>query len=253
VIRSDTRPPAALGPLLDVAREGPTADEMARLAASLGPVLDAPPRARFGRGHKGALGALAIAAVGAALFATRPEDRPAPRPPAPPPIASVPEPEATPVAIAMPSAEAPVETGPALRPAPRLRRAVARPVPTPEPIAAPPPPVVTEPALAAAAPVVETPPPPAAPSDPAESLSEIALLRRAANLVSADPIHALVFVRVHEERFRGGVLAQEREVIAIDALARLGRTDAAHSRAARFAARWPGSAQRRRVEAILAR
>jgi hypothetical protein len=44
------------------------------------------------------------------------------------------------------------------------------------------------------------------------------------------------------------VLAQEREVIAIEALKRLGRSDEAARRAADFARRYPGSAYRKKLD-----
>jgi hypothetical protein len=46
-------------------------------------------------------------------------------------------------------------------------------------------------------------------------------------------------------------MAQEREVIAIDALMRLGRADGAKARAGRFHAAWPDSAHGRRVDALV--
>jgi hypothetical protein len=42
-------------------------------------------------------------------------------------------------------------------------------------------------------------------------------------------------------------LAQEREVIAIEALSKLGRADDARSRAGRFEQQYPNSAHRRKV------
>jgi len=55
----------------------------------------------------------------------------------------------------------------------------------------------------------------------------------------------------HRRRFGDGTLAQEREVLAIDALTRLGRETNAGDRAARFHSRWPRSAHRRRIDVIL--
>jgi hypothetical protein len=47
------------------------------------------------------------------------------------------------------------------------------------------------------------------------------------------------------------MLAQEREVIAIDALVRLGRRGEADARARRFVGAYPGSPDVQRVETIL--
>jgi hypothetical protein len=46
------------------------------------------------------------------------------------------------------------------------------------------------------------------------------------------------------------VLAQERDVLAIQALIALGRTDEARARRERFLAAYPGSAHKRRLDAL---
>lgn len=101
----------------------------------------------------------------------------------------------------------------------------------------------------------DEPPTPAveAPSLEVDPAAELALIRQAQDALRTSPSRALALAETHERRFGDGALGQEREVVAIDALARLGRTDAARARAARFSARWPTSAHRRRVEVILAR
>ena len=91
-------------------------------------------------------------------------------------------------------------------------------------------------------------PPPAA--DPA---AELGLIREAQRALRSDPSRALALAREHRARFPDGALAQEREVLAIDALARSGRTDEARRRAAAFRRRWPRSAHRRRIDVILER
>jgi hypothetical protein len=53
---------------------------------------------------------------------------------------------------------------------------------------------------------------------------------------------ALAATSEHERRFPDGILAQEREAMAVRALAMLGRMDEARARADRFHARFPGSA-----------
>ncbi|MDF2697032.1 MAG: hypothetical protein K0S65_5415 [Labilithrix sp.] len=84
-----------------------------------------------------------------------------------------------------------------------------------------------------------------------EETSEGALLHRAHAANAADPRQALALTAEHSRRFPNGMLAHEREVIAIEALARLGRADEARARAATFFATYPGSAYRRRVDDAL--
>jgi hypothetical protein len=81
--------------------------------------------------------------------------------------------------------------------------------------------------------------------------TELTLVDRAQEELSRDPESALAHAREHEQRFPMGMLAQEREVIAIDALLRLGRRREAESRALRFHAQYPQSAHGRRVDVLL--
>ena len=75
------------------------------------------------------------------------------------------------------------------------------------------------------------------------------LLFRAQQLLASDPAGALTLAERHGRLFPAGVLAQEREVIAIEALRALQRKDEAEARARRFRARYPKSAHLPRVEA----
>jgi hypothetical protein len=81
--------------------------------------------------------------------------------------------------------------------------------------------------------------------------SEGELLRRAYAASTTDPRRALALTAEHARRFPSGMLAEEREVITIEALARLGRADAARARAATFFAAHPGSAYRPRIDDAL--
>lgn len=81
---------------------------------------------------------------------------------------------------------------------------------------------------------------------PAESEAE--LLERARAALASTPARALALTEQVRTRFPAGVLAQEREVIAIEALKRLGRSDEAARRAADFARRYPGSAYRKKLD-----
>ncbi|AKV02442.1 hypothetical protein AKJ09_09105 [Labilithrix luteola] len=86
---------------------------------------------------------------------------------------------------------------------------------------------------------------------PTEELSEGALLQRAHAAMATDPNRSLALTAEHARRFPAAVLAQEREVIAVEALSRLGRKNDARERAAAFFAKYPGSAYRTRVDDAL--
>jgi len=82
---------------------------------------------------------------------------------------------------------------------------------------------------------------------------ELALIARAQRSLASDPAAALALVEDNRRLLAQSSFAQEAEVIAVAALARLGRTDEAAARAARFVARFPDSvhaARMRRVAAI---
>jgi hypothetical protein len=63
---------------------------------------------------------------------------------------------------------------------------------------------------------------------------EAQLLERARSLLGESPERALMLTREHQERFSAGQLRAERELIAIDALLRLGRVEEAKQRARPF-------------------
>jgi hypothetical protein len=109
---------------------------------------------------------------------------------------------------------------------------------------APEPPVTVEPRTG---PSPRATAPEAAPSPDAE----VRLLERAQDAVRSRPAEALSLAEEHARRFPRGMLVQERELIAIEALMELGRRDEAKARAERFKARFPGSSHARRIDAIL--
>lgn len=82
-------------------------------------------------------------------------------------------------------------------------------------------------------------------------LNEAPLLERARRALARDPARALALTKQHEQSFPNGLLKQEREVIAIDALRRLGKSQQAGDRAGRFEKQFPDSAHRRAVESGL--
>lgn len=86
---------------------------------------------------------------------------------------------------------------------------------------------------------------------PTDFTAELDLLARARRVVAGAPERALQLTAEHARRFPTGVLAQEREVLAIDALSRLGQPDLAAMRARRFMEKYPDSAHRVRLEAAL--
>jgi hypothetical protein len=86
-----------------------------------------------------------------------------------------------------------------------------------------------------------------------DAVGELELLMRARRVVKANPARALDLADEHASQFPDGAFGQEREVIAIDALARLGRIDAAAARADRFRQSHPGSAYIARIDEILRR
>jgi hypothetical protein len=86
---------------------------------------------------------------------------------------------------------------------------------------------------------------------PVDLGAELDLLARARRVVASEPGRALQLTAEHAQRFHDGVLTQEREVLAIDALSRLGHRDLAAARARRFIERYPDSAHRVRLAAAL--
>jgi hypothetical protein len=103
---------------------------------------------------------------------------------------------------------------------------------------------------AGGSPIAQRPPPSAmpAPTDPA---GELALLNRARADARAAPARALTLVAQHQERYVPAAFAEEREVIAVEALLAAGLVEQANLRAARFFAQFPLSAHTRRIRTLL--
>lgn len=100
---------------------------------------------------------------------------------------------------------------------------------------------------------VESLPPREAEAADSGGSSEIELIREAQAALATSPTKALGLARTHASRFPQGRLAQEREVLAIDALIRLGRAGAARNRSDSFRRRWPDSSHIRRVDVLIGR
>jgi hypothetical protein len=86
---------------------------------------------------------------------------------------------------------------------------------------------------------------------PPQQPTEFELLAEAR--ASRDPIVALRICDQHARIYRDGVLAPEREVIAIESLARLGRMENARARADRFLSLHPSSPHAPRIARALSR
>jgi hypothetical protein len=203
--------------------------QVARLSARLAPLLIAPASAPVAQAPSGMSAAakvgfstlaLLIAGGGAWLLSTSQS--------ATPPAPSLPAP-ATPATPATPAAPVREQSAPA-------------PV-TPPPAAVP--------SEAASGAEIGKPEPPAAPTGEKQApaqLSEAELLEQARAALAGDPGRALARANEHRRRFPGGVLVQEREVIAIKALRQLGRNAEADQRAAAFEKAFPGSAFQRKLK-----
>jgi hypothetical protein len=82
---------------------------------------------------------------------------------------------------------------------------------------------------------------------------ELHLLDQARARLPHDPAGALRALEQHAQQFPRAMLGAERELMAIDALQRAGRTAQAEQRAARFEQRFSGTMYRARLRAIMHR
>jgi hypothetical protein len=139
-------------------------------------------------------------------------------------------------------------------PAPALVAAPLPPPPLPLTTTKPP---VASPAVAST-PSVRRPrarhEPPATPA-PAAPLpeAELALLKQAQAALDREPRTALALVEQHAQSYPRGLFAQEREILAIEALLKLRQKPAALARAQAFVQRYPESPHARRVHSLLER
>ncbi len=96
---------------------------------------------------------------------------------------------------------------------------------------------------------------PADPVGPAPSVEpssnalaeEVALIERGRRALRSSPAEALAHANDHRRRFVRGQLAAAAELLAIDALQRLGRREEAVRRARRMAQEWPSTIYRQRL------
>ena len=107
------------------------------------------------------------------------------------------------------------------------------------------PPAIEAPEAPGALVAAHSPPPVAA------SPSEGALLLQARRYLASDPASALALTDDAARRFSDGPLAPEREVLAIEALARMGRAAEARTRLTAFRARYPQSPHLARLDSLV--
>ncbi|MFT3768839.1 MAG: hypothetical protein QM820_25625 [Minicystis sp.] len=112
-------------------------------------------------------------------------------------------------------------------------------------------------ALPAARPVTSVVAPAASSGEPAAApavdplAAEVELLDRARAALATSPAEALTLTEAHASSFPAGKLGMEREMVAIDALRRLGRTSEARARAEAMLARTQGGLYEPRVRKLL--
>jgi hypothetical protein len=94
--------------------------------------------------------------------------------------------------------------------------------------------------------------PPPGSATPTDSLAqEAALLERARASLGSRPAEALALTEAHAAQFPGGKLSMERELVAIDALRRLGRSPEARARGEALLARARGGLYEERIKELL--
>ena len=226
--------------LLDAGRsELPTKDELASLESKLGPILNPPPEGGAGSAPEpgpapaavsGGLSAGVKAAIGAGLLAAGVGAVVVPSFLSESAVSSVPPVVSAPVLS--PASVAPIVTSAQSRRVEvSARPSVGIVRPAPQRSSAPDVARDAKPAL-----------------DP---VAEARLLEEARHALASQPARALALCGEHARTFPGGLLSQEREVITIQALARVGRRAEAETRARRFAQAHPRSAHLRRLVHLL--
>jgi hypothetical protein len=213
----DAGTPHSLRAALSQAKsEGPADPQLHAMLVGLGSIVDRPvappaaPAAGIGVGVKLGVTVFVVALVGGGLvLATRPK-----------PVATVLETAAPAVSLLGESASPPNRSPPTA--------------------AAPSTTIDLDDVAVKAAPSA---PKPAASTGP----SEVALLDQARASLAGNPSRALALTEEHRRRFPKGALSQEREVIAIDALKKLGRSGEAKQRGDTFSAENPDTIHRRTI------
>jgi hypothetical protein len=133
------------------------------------------------------------------------------------------------------------------------RRANPPPPPAPEPpppeAEGPVPDLPEVPDLAAEPPPL---PPPSARDPRMRQLgAEMRFLSRARDLLDQHPAEALSVIEQHRRAYPGGILREEREAFALEALVAVGRSDEAERRYYDFTSRYPHSEFKSRLDRIM--
>ena len=141
------------------------------------------------------------------------------------------------------------------------QRHVDAPLPSPQPSVVMTAPAITAPHVTTAPdnavsvddlPIVKAPPSTHPKLEPkADPNAELTLISRAESTLSSDPAGALALTEEHRAKSPNGQLVPERAVIAVEALAKLGRKTEAQQRADQFLARHADSPYRVRLERAL--
>jgi len=93
---------------------------------------------------------------------------------------------------------------------------------------------------------------PEAPASPRDSLAEeAALIERARAALGPSAAEALALTEVHAAQFPSGKLAMERELVALDALRRLGRTAEVRARGEALLSRARGGLYEERIRSLM--
>ncbi|PTL76577.1 hypothetical protein [Vitiosangium sp. GDMCC 1.1324] len=283
LLEQDSEASPELRELLGAASlDEPSAEQLAALAGKLGPLLGppggappepppqgAPPVPSVPGGVAGTavsgvkgkvLAGMALAVLAGGSFQAgrlvereraraRPEEPTAVLPSSVPERAPVetPEPASVKAPAPEPASEESAPPGP-VKPTPPPASGVASETAAPRTNAAPVPRVPRPPAPEVPRPTQLRPA-----ETPAEMDEELTLLETAYQaLRGGDAAGALEEAERHAARFPEGALAQEREVLAIDALVRMGRRTEAGARAETFRARYPTSTHWVRIQGLLA-
>lgn len=123
-----------------------------------------------------------------------------------------------------------------------------------DPVDAPKPLTLSVDELPSAAPSATAVAPRTSAKAPAESAgSELALVNRAQVALGSDPQRALSLTSEHARAYPNGEFVQEREVIAVEALSRLGRKEEARGRARSLVQRFPRTPYAARLEVAVGR
>ncbi len=210
--------PDALRALIRERREGPSAEDLGKMSerlVALGVLRTTGPHLATTRSSYTKLGGIGLLVAGALLVTWQTTRRPA-APSGVTPAASVEAPRS--------AAVAPTATTP--------QAISVNELPSAAPSSAPSASTTNEPRR----------------SRPAPSVSELALVQRAEAALASDPRRALDIAGEHARVFPSGEFLQEREVIAVDALSRLGRKDQSLRRARALVERFPRTPYAARLE-----